>query len=99
MKTKKKAVRKPKPKWKSHKCHRAGCKAHTVYMKRNRKTGKMEHWCAPHFREDVEIPQGIVDRRKVKKAREGFERRSRKSGIKGAANKATKKKVVRKVKK
>lgn len=39
-----------------HSCSHKGCKSLTVYMKRNRKTGEMEHWCAPHFQSDVVEP-------------------------------------------
>ena len=37
-------------------CSHKGCKSGTVYMKRNRKTGEMEHWCAKHFQTDVVEP-------------------------------------------
>lgn len=82
---KKKAVEKkikPKSPPPRDPCFHKGCKNVTAYMKRNRKTGDYEHWCAPHWKSDVEAkdPERYRSEYSVSEQRRRAKRRVKKSG-------------------
>jgi hypothetical protein len=73
-----KKIKKP-PTIRQHKesCNTTGCKRITAYSKTNRKTQKMEHWCAPCFDKYVVKPNKEWGRKIVAEYKANAERRER----------------------